>query len=208
MSQCHNHYWQNVPYNSRQSPLHQASRCRSVTTTTACFIFPSLLQDVKVVYYVHIFYTSNTNFNIILAPEQTFADASKHQNSSFQCIYRSPLRHGFRLNNVYRFSSYVQQNTYHLCNKHPELLLSLDFFHHLIFNKVLRSGSQLFSVTPSMGPTGLDAFFTWRRKQSRLPKRSTSYKIWRWTKSNERRLLQEVTHHLQSPTELKYPEVP
>jgi hypothetical protein len=83
MLQCHNLNWQDVPYNSRASPLHQASRRRSVITTTACFIFPSLLQDVKVVCYVHTFYTSNTNFNIILAPEQTFAEASKYQNNSF-----------------------------------------------------------------------------------------------------------------------------
>jgi hypothetical protein len=62
--------WKYVPYNSRASPQHQASRCHSVTTKTACFMFPSLPQDVKVVYYVHKFCTSKTNFNIILAPAQ------------------------------------------------------------------------------------------------------------------------------------------
>jgi len=68
MSQCYNPQWQNVPYNSTASSLHQASRCHSVTTKTACFIFPFLLQEVKVVYNVHTFYTSKSDFNIILAP--------------------------------------------------------------------------------------------------------------------------------------------
>jgi len=66
-----------------------------------------------------------------------------------------------------------------VCKKYPELPPSLDFIHHLIFNKVLRSVRRLFSVTISKRPTGLGAFFTWWRKHSRLPKRNTSYKIWR-----------------------------
>ena len=34
MSQCYNPTWQYVPYISRASPLHQVSRCHSVTTGT------------------------------------------------------------------------------------------------------------------------------------------------------------------------------
>jgi len=35
MSRCYSLNKQNVPYNSRASPLHQASRCHSVTTLTS-----------------------------------------------------------------------------------------------------------------------------------------------------------------------------
>jgi hypothetical protein len=59
-----------VPYNSRGSPLHQASRC---SHRNCVLHIPFSTTGREGCLLCHTFYTSKTNFNIILAPVQTFS---------------------------------------------------------------------------------------------------------------------------------------